>query len=234
MSYPLTCVSGYFPVKNKHNNQYLEWFETTLDINCPYVFFTNRECVDMIKKFRKNYPTYFIICDIADFEVYKFKDRMISDPTHCPSVELNLIWNEKIFMVQKAFKINPFNSEFFMWIDSGICIYRNEKPPQTIFPDKNKLDTLPKDKFIFCSSKDYYNEFLVQNTNYYHYISGTFIMHKTCIDNFSYIYMTYMDTLVDKNNIWTEQVILTHIYKYNPTFFYKLRDGYGEIVKYLF
>ena len=47
----LTCVSAYFPVKNKHDNKYLEWFENTLSINCPYVFFTNSKSVDIIKKY---------------------------------------------------------------------------------------------------------------------------------------------------------------------------------------
>jgi hypothetical protein len=43
-----------------------------------------------------------------------------------------------------------------------------------------------------------------------------------------------LEKLLDKNNIWTEQVLLTHIYKDNPNLFFKLCDGYGEIVKYLF
>ena len=43
---------------------------------------------------------------------------MISNQTHCPSIELNLIWNEKIFMIQRALKINPFSSDFFMRIDA--------------------------------------------------------------------------------------------------------------------
>ncbi len=45
---------------------------------------------------------------------------MKTDSTHCPSVELNLIWNEKIFMLQKAYKLNIYNSDYFMWIDVGI------------------------------------------------------------------------------------------------------------------
>ena len=32
----LTCVSGYWNVKNKHDNKFNNWFENTLIINCPY------------------------------------------------------------------------------------------------------------------------------------------------------------------------------------------------------
>lgn len=80
---------------------------------------------------------------------------MITHPIHCPSVELNLIWNEKIFMIQKACKINPFNSEWFKWIDAGICTYRDNSPPNIPFPNVNKLNKLPIDKFIYSSSCEY-------------------------------------------------------------------------------
>ena len=60
----ITCVSSYFPVKNKHSNKYLEWFKNSLAINCPYVFFTNKNNIELIKSFRKDLPTYYIECEI--------------------------------------------------------------------------------------------------------------------------------------------------------------------------
>lgn len=228
-----TCVSCFFEVKNKHQNKYNEWFNNTLKIKCPYVFFTTKKNIEQIKRFRKDLPTYFIICEIEDFYTYKYKDKMITHKVHCPSVELNLIWNEKIFMIQKAQQINPFNSEWFLWVDAGICVYRDVSPPSSIFPNINKINNLPKDKFVYSSST-YYDANLVTNTNYYHHVSGTFVIHKSFIPYFVKLYIKYLDYLVDTNNIWTEQVILTHIYKYNPHLFYKLCDGYGEIFKCLY
>jgi hypothetical protein len=230
----LTCVSAYFPVKNKHDNKYLEWFQNTLSINCPYVFFTNSKSIEIIKKYRKDLPTYYIECEIENFFTYKYRNRMITHQIHCPSIELNLIWNEKIFMIQKAYQINPFNSEWFQWIDAGICSYRDTPPPNIPFPNINKLKLFPKDKFIYSSSCEYI-ENLVTNTNYYHHISGTaYLIHKSLINTFVNMYQLYLEKLVDKNNIWTDQLLLTHIHKDNPNLFFKLCDGYGEIVKYLF
>ena len=40
---PLTCVSGYWRVKNKHENKFDKWFCNTLRINCPYVFFSDEK-----------------------------------------------------------------------------------------------------------------------------------------------------------------------------------------------
>ena len=235
---PLTCVSCYYTVKNKHDNKYLEWFKNTLSINCPYVFFTSKSNIDLIKSFRNNLPTYFIECEIEDFYTYKFKDKMIIDNYHCPSIELNLIWNEKIFMIQKASIINPFNSNWFQWIDAGICNYRLISPPNISFPNINILQSLPENKFIYSPSI-IYNKSLVTKTNYYHHISGSsYILHKKLINNFINIYKIYLENLLNYNNIWTDQLILTHIYKdYQDLFFkfsYNDENAYGQIISILY
>jgi len=231
----LTCVSAYFPVKNKHNNAYNNWFINSLAINCPYVFFTNRASIEFISRCRGDLPTLYIICEISDLHAYKYKDKMITHSYHCPSVELNVIWNSKVFMLQTAYQLNPFHSEWFKWIDAGICAFR-ENPPSIHDFNKyhlQKLVTFPKDKFIFSSSEPY-NKRLILPTFYYHYISGTFILHKNMIHSFVEVYKEYLDKLMSPFNIWTEQVILTHIYNDRPELFYKFADGYGKISEYLF
>ena len=46
--HPLTCVSGFWNVTNKHGNNYTTWFQHSLKINCPYVFFGDKETIEMI------------------------------------------------------------------------------------------------------------------------------------------------------------------------------------------
>ena len=232
MKSPLTCVSGYWNVHNKHGNHYDKWFKNTLQINCPYVFFADKETIRYIQSFRRELPTLYIECSIQDFITYKYKDRMRTDPTHCPSVELNLIWHEKIFFIQKAKELNPFSSDFFCWVDAGICIYRDVQPPKTPFPNSNKLQSLPTYKFIYCSSLPYIEE-LVQPNIYYHHISGTYLLHRYIIDDFSFLYNQYLDKLLHKDNIMTDQVILTHIFKDNPNLFHLACNGYGEIINFI-
>jgi hypothetical protein len=237
LTFKLTCVSCYYPVKNKQgdNNKYLEWFKNTLSINCPYVFFTSKSQIDVIKQFRKDLPTYYIECEMEDFVTYPYRNKMISHPFHCPSVELNLIWNEKIFMIQKAYQINPFQTEWFIWMDAGLCTYRDSPPPGCAFPhpENTLLNKIPTDRFIYSASNPLIVEHIKPNM-YYHYISGTYMIHSRIIDMFCYIYSAYLDNIVDGNNIWTDQVILTHIYREFPTLFYKLCDGYGEIARLLY
>jgi hypothetical protein len=233
MSFPLTAVSGYWPVKNKHDTKYLNWFQNTLKINCPYVFFGTTESIDLVKQYRGSLPTYYIECKIEEFYTYKYKDRILTNNGDCPSVELNMIWNEKIFFIEKAARLNPFNSEFFAWFDAGICSYREKSPPLVPFPDTAKLEMLPKDKFIFTSSDRPHFE-PHRLSGYYHYISGTYILHKDIIQHVVELYIEYMDKLINLNNIYTDQVILTYIYKDNMRLFYKIGHGYGEIIPLLY
>tara|TARA_Y100000389_G_scaffold148109_1_gene147130 strand:- start:4029 stop:4760 length:732 start_codon:yes stop_codon:yes gene_type:complete len=235
--HPLTCVSGYWSVKNKHNNKYDSWFNNSLRINCPYIFFGDKDSIQFVKKFRRELPTYYIELNIADFRTFKFCDNMLIDKTHCPSIELNLIWNEKIFLIYKALQENPFSSEFFCWVDAGICIYRNKLPQKVIFPNYQKLNALPKDKLVYSSStSNILNEKSFQKLPHVnHHVCGTsYLLHKNIIPSFVNLYETYMERLLTKKYLWTDQVIWTYIYQDYKDKFFKIGHGYGLVVPKLF
>jgi len=210
----------------------MDWFKTTLAINTPYVFFGTAETIAIAKQFRQGLPTHYVELNIEHMYCYQFRDRIITDPRHCPSTELNVIWNEKLFLLQKAASLNPFQSQYFSWIDAGVCTYRNEQPPPTPFPNPTLLTSLPTDKFIFTSSNEpYFQVQCASPTNYYHYISGTtYMLHRSFIDKFAELYKTYLETHMSKENIYTDQVILTYIFKDRPHLFYKLGHGYGALL----
>jgi len=229
----ITCVSSYYQVKNKHDNKYNEWFKNTLSINLPYIFFTDTHTVEFIKSFRKDLPTYFIECDISEFETYKYKDKFLTDPVHCPSVELSMIWHEKLFMVEKACRLNPFNTDWFHWVDAGVCVYRDKQPPNNL--NTRLLEKLPTDKFIFSSSTYHYNPWLVSVVSDYHHIAGTsYILHKSFVSTFTKLYKTYLENLPEKAFMYTtDQIILTHIYKDYPELYFKLCHDYGNVTSML-
>lgn len=228
-----TIVSGYWSVKGKHSQEsFNQWFTYTLRINCPYIFFGNQESIDRVKCIRHDLPTEYVLLDITDFYTQKYKHHLADHHIHVPSPEVCLIWLEKMFLVQRAKEMNIFGSEYYMWVDAGICVFRNHPPPVHVFPDMTKMVVLPKDKFIFTSSQEPYESYCVHENNYYHYISGTaFLMHREFIDTFIEKYKSYLEKIITHLNwVNTEQKILTHMYHDNEELFFKLGEGYGELV----
>lgn len=234
--YSLTAVSGYWIIKNKHGNtNFKKWFKNTLSLNCPYVFFGNKDTINMAKEYRGNLPTIYVNIHIEDFYTYKYKDFIQTHPVHCPSKELNMIWHEKIYLVNKVADINPFNTDHFAWIDAGICSFRNRPPPKDIFPNSN-FNLLPKNKMICCPTDSHiYNKKRAEDDNdYYHYIFGNYIIPKCILKKLVHLYSSYLDYYMKKKD-WKciDQVIWTKIYRDNPELFHIIGKTYGDVHYYL-
>ena len=232
-----TIVSGYWSVKGKHSShKFIEWFNYTLRINCPLVFFGNQETINIVKQIRFDLPTECVLLEMDDFYTQKYKKHMAAHEIHVPSGDVCLIWLEKIFLLQKAKDMNPYKSDYYTWVDAGICIYRDEAPPLKVFPSFTKMSALPTDKFIFTSSSEPFEDHRVHENNYYHHISGTaFVIHKNFIDEFTDIYKSYLYRIITHHNwVNTEQKIFTHMFKENPDLFFKLGEGYGSLMTLLY
>ena len=109
-------------------------------------------------------------------------------------------------------------------------------PPETPFPNIEKLMRLPRDKFIFTSSTETFEPDFVNQYIYYHHVSaGVFILHKSFIDKFVDIYKKFINKLLPRKNwIYTEQVILTHMFAIFPDLFFKMTHGWGNIIPLLY
>lgn len=221
MEKAVTCVSCFYQVTNKHSDAYLTWFRTTLRVTAPYVIFGTKETIEIMRPFRNGLPTLFMERNIEDFVTNIFKDKILTHPLHCPSIDLGLIWNEKIFMVHDAAKINPFNTQFFAWIDAGICVYRDAMPPSLPFQTTQFLD---ESRFNYTSSMS-----LKQTTPQFdnHHISGTYVVPAKLVPLFANLYFNKLKAL---DFIETDQVVLTHLYLLNPNLFHCVGDGYGTIL----
>ena len=231
-----TCVSGFWNVNNKHANKFNDWFKNTLAINCPYVFFTKNENIEMLKQYRKSYTTYFIERNIEDFKTYKLNMNNNTHESHVPSKELGLIWLEKMNLVLEASIINPYNSEWFCWIDAGICVYRDTKPASNIFPNPNKMHLLSKTQINYSSSNHIDNNELntIKQWNYVHNISGTaFILHISIIKNIWNLFYQYLNLCISETNeyvCYSDQCIWSRIYIDYPELFNKIGNTYGQII----
>ncbi len=227
-----TVVSGYYNVKNKYVNKYNEWFKNTLNIDANYVIFTDTKSYDIIKEYRKLTNTKYVFKNLNDFTLKKenYNDNHI-EPTHVPSIELGLIWLNKIEMVKIARDLNYYNSEWFVWMDAGIASLRDKTLNESLKLNIN-FNILDKTKFYYGSSS---NDIITDNWDYIHNIQGGFfIIHQSMINKFYDLFMNYHKKCLDNVNNYicmSDQVILSHIKNdYNDSFI-KLCDGYGCITE---
>ena len=136
----------------------------------------------------------------------------------------------------EASLINPYQSEWFCWIDSGICIYRDKAPPLSPFPNPNKMHLLSQRQINYCTSENISDNKLnkIKEWEYVHNISGTaFILHISFIQEIHNLFYNYLDKCMNETTefiCYSDQCIWTRIYVDYPELFNKIGDGYGNII----
>ena len=137
----VTIVTAFFDINREKKgdgrsiNEYLEWIKKTLQLNCNMFIITESKFIDFMKEHRpKNYKTYIKEDTLENAQYYKYLGRMneilesneykekIAYPNRveCKLPEYNIIQYSKFGWLKEAIKKNPFNSEYFFWMDAGI------------------------------------------------------------------------------------------------------------------
>jgi len=154
-----TIVTAYFNLeKSKASHEtYVDWMQNMLIIDNPMIIFCERESFGMINKFRENRieKTHIIITTFEDFYCFRygksFDEHFYKDTEQRVGhgVLLYMIWSEKSNFLKRAIELNPFNSEYFLWVDIG-CFRR----PNTDFinwPNPERISQMPKNKVLLLS-----------------------------------------------------------------------------------
>ena len=175
----ITIVSCYYNLSSfsKYNhNMYLKWLENFLQMPFYLVFFLDKQkdkdIYDFIKLKRKHFAfkTYIYDLSMEEFNTYKYLDYWKFckniDIEKYHSEELYMIWNEKIFLVERTTKINPFKSEWFFWVDSGSIRDYSMIEKIIEFPNNKIIEKyLKKDKIVFSLIEDFEKEDFILNNN---------------------------------------------------------------------
>jgi len=198
-----TLVSCYFRLeKSKHSHDnYMVWMDNFLEnVETPLIIFCDEDSEKLIKEKRKKFldKTKIILTKPNDFHTWKYFDifkenynRDFEKDKH--SVPLYMIWSEKSNFIRRAVEINPYKSEFFVWIDIGAFRNRGKYGDLSLeqiktWPNEAKIKALPHDKVILGKAGEFPRDcnILLQNgltkgefTYVLKSIVGTvFIMHK--------------------------------------------------------
>eukprot|EP00547_Thalassionema_nitzschioides_P005927 CAMPEP_0194202726 /NCGR_PEP_ID=MMETSP0156-20130528/2675_1 /TAXON_ID=33649 /ORGANISM="Thalassionema nitzschioides, Strain L26-B" /LENGTH=260 /DNA_ID=CAMNT_0038928301 /DNA_START=1065 /DNA_END=1847 /DNA_ORIENTATION=+ len=131
------------------------------------VIFTTPDQVPLFNKLRKNRrQTHIIGIELNETKVVKdfggvdFWQRQAAlDPEQfIHSKELYIIWNEKGHFIEKAMEVNPFNTEFFAWVDMGYLrddLLENQRMIRFLPPILTKKQTLFLDVRSLVNGDEY-------------------------------------------------------------------------------
>lgn len=154
---------------NRNWEKYLDWFSKTLQINCPFVIFTEPELSDFILDQRKDSLTHIVTEPLSQIPLYRLKDKiqlildsdeykekMINpDRIECKTSIYSVIQYSKFKWIKRASEINPFDSKYFFWLDAGASRFIDKSDIKENYPSEEALDQL--------SGID--NTFLIQYNN---------------------------------------------------------------------
>ena len=120
----ITLVTCLYQIETKRHkfSEYLEWIDLLLQINKPIVFYVQPNLSEIIKNKRpqifKN-KTIWIEKEFSSFYSYihylkQFKETFLIDrATNKHSVDLYVLWSEKVNFLKESIKNNYFKTKYF-------------------------------------------------------------------------------------------------------------------------
>jgi hypothetical protein len=133
----ITFSTAWYILRSKFDNRtYLEWIKNLLYIvnNFNLVIYTDAESFKQLRLLIDiaNKKIKIIIKPFDDFYTYRYKDFWIKNHQKSnlnlhvhTDWKLNMLWNEKVFLVNETIKKGYFNTLYYGWCDIGY--FRNRK-----------------------------------------------------------------------------------------------------------
>jgi len=227
----VTVVCAHYMMKKaKHSaTHYRGWWKKTLRLNASYIVYTNDVSVarEMLHV-RGELPTIVIYVPFEDFYASPTAQPNMTQRIHVPSVQLGLVWAEKLHFMQRAYNDNYYKSDWFAWVDSGNALYRAIPMPPEEWPHPQALVNLPnKFLFTFCWFPWTYE------------IAGTaFIYHRHIVPTVTSLakdaYELCRHTDKEPWHCLNDQWLMTLMKTARPDLFIQVGYGYGDLVRKLF
>jgi hypothetical protein len=248
----VTIVTAFFDINRETNGDgrkitdYLEWIKKTLQLNCNLYIVTERKFVDFMKENRpSHYNTYIKEDTLENASYYKYLPRMteilnseeykkrVAYPkrVECTLPEYNVIQYSKFGWLETAIYENPFESEYFFWMDAGISRFFNNMNLQNPYPNNISFSNIFKENentFIVQQREDLYQyhvdeHFIWKADNLFK--GGMFGGNKTQVMKVATeLEKVFVEKMLNKNNVNNEQLSLVLLWKEQPTLFKVIPD----------
>ena len=173
----ITFCTFYFDIDRKNwdaftvsNEMYMHWFDNLLSLDIKLYILTEKKFVDRILKTRlkidpdfsktiikettiDQLPSYKIFNDRLEKLMYSEEFQMTVHHKHVPEMTkplYNVLMFNKVNYLQQVSDINPFNTEYFGWVDAGFIRGANEIENIKKWPDPSKLLLVENKIKFFC------------------------------------------------------------------------------------
>lgn len=252
----ITFSTSWYILRSKFDNRtYLQWITNLLSVvnNFYLVIYTDAESFKQLSPLTdfSNNKIKIVIKPFEDFYTYRYKDFWIKNHETSnlnlhvhTDWKLNMLWNEKVFLVNETIKNKYFNTLYYGWCDIGY--FRNRKNDlHTIYlstwPNNQKLLSIPFNNNSIhygCVQNNTITYVKLSNNIKTHYTNketsqpsiqfdeicfagGFFILRPELIDIYTRLYdeklmYYFMNNFIVKD----DQMIIMDIIFMNPNLFY--------------
>lgn len=249
----VTITTCLYDIRKKESNSlnsltsYLEYSKKMLSIRLPMVIYSDEEdIISHVYKTRLEYglieKTIIIRLPFEETFFYKDLDMLIQRMTEFYIVNRNhdkdtplyvLLNNNKFDFLHRTMTLNPFQTEFFLWMDMGIQHCTNasweeweqiwKRWPLFLCQNEKKIHQLrihtvqkPPD----MSWKEYFHVI------YHHVAGGVFGGHKDCLLEYIHLFQTqWHQILYEEEWYQLDEAIMTILAETYPE---KFRFYYGD------
>lgn len=151
-----TIVTAYFQLKiaKASHETYAVWMRNMLSVDNPMVIFCEAKSADMIREMRatKTEKTVIIVTTFQEFHTYRYSRdfmehfKMDTEQKVGHNMFLYMIWSEKSHFMKRAIELDPFQSDYFMWVDIG-C-FRVPNTRYIHWPNPSRIAALDTSKVL--------------------------------------------------------------------------------------
>ena len=242
----VTVVSALFDIERVDGRpweEYLKWFDIFLQLNVPMVLFVSGDLKSFIDERRykiaqrtqiltqtvDQIPFYHLkdeIQDILDSDEYK---ENISDPDRieCKQAMYSVIQYSKFPWLKDAAEENPFNSDYFFWLDAGGSRFFGIYDLKKEYPSKEAVKSLEDmgESFLVQMNTEFYKDlsdakeldldYLYDNRSYV--LGSMFGGHKNAVPKVcDMVEDIFLNEMIKKGNVNNEQIALGYLIKKYP------------------
>lgn len=224
--------------------EYLGHFENVLRIDAPMVIFVEFDMVDWVTERRKEYSGTRVVlvevCD-SDFVLHSSLGRMAEmqmdsayreacvEPS-CPEACIpmyNVVVNNKVEFVARAAEMNPWNTDYFVWLDAGYGHSKFYIPEKHVLDIGFYLEKASADKVVINTLADevaggsgYWDFFRVHQD---FMDGGLVVMSRRMALSFRDLYYSVVREAMDEGITDDDQYHMTMTYLKNPDIYELVR-----------